>query len=461
MWTSIESIKDDYEGIIRIDDPGIITVVDEDDLKTTLIDKLVYNAVFNEDENIRTACRWIVMGVAAAYGAISSSIQELYEAMGRGEVSGFTVPAMNIRGATYDVCRSAFRAAIKRNVGALIFEIAKSEIGYTEQRPSEYVTAVLGAAVKEGFRGPVFIQGDHFQAKAAGYFADKEKEISGLKALISEAIEAGFYNIDIDSSTLVVLERPTEEEQQRDNYEVAAQMTEYIRSLEPEGITVSVGGEIGEVGGKNSTVGEFRVYMDGLNNALPQGIKGISKISVQTGTSHGGVPLPDGSIAKVKLDFSVLEDISRVGRSEYGISGTVQHGASTLPDELFHRFPESEASEVHLATGFQNIIYDHDIFPDGFRERIYAYLKEKHAKEWKEGQTEEQFIYKTRKKGFGPFKKEFWNLPDTIKKPIMNALEDKFGFLYEQLHVEDTTETVAKYVTSPIVLPPVPMDLLD
>jgi len=461
MWTSLLSLKKEYEGIIRIDAPGIITIVDQEKLRASLIDDLVYNAVFNEDEKIRSACRWIVRGVAAASGAVSSSIQELYEAMGRGEVSGFTVPAMNIRGTTYDVCRAAFRAALKRNVGALIFEIAKSEIGYTDQRPSEYVTAVLGAAVREGFSGPVFVQGDHFQAKAAGYFADKEKEVAGLKTLISEAVDAGFYNIDIDSSTLVVLERPTEEEQQRDNFEVAAQMTEYIRGLEPEGITVSVGGEIGEVGGKNSTVQEFRVYMDGLNNALPQGMKGISKISVQTGTSHGGVPLPDGSIATVKLDFSVLEDISKVGREEYGISGTVQHGASTLPDELFHRFPESEASEVHLATGFQNIIYDHAVFPEEFKKRIYAHLKEKHAKEWKEGQTEEQFIYKTRKKGFGPFKKEFWDLPDTVKAPIMSTLEDKFGFLYEQLRVVDTKETVAKLVTSPLVLPPVPEDLLD
>lgn len=461
MWDSIQSLKNDYAGIVRIDDPGIITIIDEEQLRTSLIDRLVYDAVFNKDEDIRNACRWVVRGAAAACGAVSSSIQELYEAMGRGDVSGFTVPAMNIRGTTYDVCRAAFRAALKRNVGALIFEIAKSEIGYTEQRPSEYVTAVLGAAVKEGFRGPVFIQGDHFQAKATAYFADKEKELAGLKSLIAEAVDAGFYNIDIDSSTLVVLDRPTEVEQQRDNFEVAARMTEFIRSLEPDGITVSVGGEIGEVGGKNSTVEEFKVYMDGLNGALPSGMKSISKISVQTGTSHGGIPLPDGSIAKVKLDFGVLQEISKVGREEYGISGTVQHGASTLPDELFHRFPESEASEVHLATGFQNIIYDHAIFPDDFKQRIYVYLKEKHRKEWKEGQTEEQFIYKTRKKGFGPFKKEFWDLPDTIKAPIMSVLEDKFGFLYEQLRVVDTKETVAKLVTSPIVLPPVPEDLLD
>lgn len=67
---------------------------------------------------------------------------------------------------TYDVARQIFRVANKHNVGAFIFEIAKSEIGYTFQRPSEYASCVLAAAIKEGYKGPVFIQGDHFQFNA-------------------------------------------------------------------------------------------------------------------------------------------------------------------------------------------------------------------------------------------------------------------------------------------------------
>jgi fructose/tagatose bisphosphate aldolase len=237
-------------------------------------------------------------------------------------------------------------------------------------------------------------------------------------------------------------------------------MTTFIREHEPPGITVSVGGEIGEVGGRNSTVEEFRVYMEGFNRSIPAGMKGLSKISVQTGTSHGGIPLPDGTIAKVKLDFSVLEEITKVARNEYRMSGTVQHGASTLPDELFHRFPESGAAEVHLATGFQNIIYDHEAFPAALKDQVYEHLKSKHANEWKEGQTEEQFIYKTRKKSFGPYKKELWSLPEDTMNAITLALEEKFGFLYEQLNVSKTSEVVAKYVTSPLVLLPVPEGLL-
>ncbi|MBN1422995.1 class II fructose-bisphosphate aldolase [Candidatus Fermentibacteria bacterium] len=458
IWTTMQEIRNGIDGAIRIGETEV-TIVDAHAVRSRAVDDLIWTAVFATDEAVKASAIWLIRATACAVGAIPSSIQGLYEAMARGDAGGFTVPAMNIRGITYDVCRAAFRAAKAKDVGALIFEIAKSEIGYTEQRPAEYAAAVLAAAVKEGFVGPVFIQGDHFQAKASSYFKDPVKELDGLKTLIRDALDAGFYNIDIDSSTLVVLERPTEEEQQRDNFEVAAAMTEFIRGHEPQGITVSVGGEIGEVGGRNSTVEEFEVYMQGLTKALPQGMKGISKISVQTGTSHGGIPLPDGTVAKVKLDFQVLEDIGAVARAKYGIAGTVQHGASTLPDDMFHRFPEARVAEVHLATGFQNMIFDHASFPADLRARVYEHLKVASAKERKDGETDEQFLYKNRKKGFGPFKHEMWSLPDEVNRVIMAELEAKFGFLYAQLRVNGSSEAVAKHVVCPLVMPPRPAGL--
>jgi len=223
-------------------------------------------------------------------------------------------------------------------------------------------------------------------------------------------------------------------------------MTAFIREIEPEGVTVSVGGEIGHIGGKNSTPEEFEAFMEGYLETLKEygNYAGISKISVQTGTEHGGVPLPDGSVAEVKLDFSVLEKIGEVARKKYSMAGAVQHGASTLPDELFHKFPEVKTAEIHLATGFQNIIYDH--LPEEFKNEIYNWLKTELKNEWKEGWTEQQFIYKTRKKGFGKFKKEFWNLPEEVKAPMMKALEEKFRFLFEQLNAFGTKEIVEKYV---------------
>jgi hypothetical protein len=167
---------------------------------------------------------------------------------------------------------------------------------------------------------------------------------------------------------------------------------------------------------------------------------------VQTGTSHGGVVLPDGTLAKVKIDFDTLRTLSDLARKEYRLSGCVQHGASTLPEDAFHMFPETGTSEVHLATGFQNITYDSKALPAEFRNEVYSFIKQEYAKEWKEGQTEEQFIYSTRKKGFGTLKKRWWDLPSNVKDPIMKELEAKFALLFDKLRVTNTVDIVKKTV---------------
>jgi len=344
-----------------------------DALPNANIDDLVYTAVFSGNAAAKSEARRQIHLQARHRGAISSSIYPLYMALARGDVKGnpFTVPAFNIRALTYDTARALFRAAMRHDVGAFIFEIARSEIGYTEQRPAEYAACVLAAAIREGFRGPVFIQGDHFQASAKKWGTEdgKASEMKALESLIDEAIAAEFYNIDIDTSTLVDLQNDTRDEQQRENYLGTAHLTKYIRAREPKGITVSVGGEIGEVGKYNTQPDEVRAYVDGLKRHL-DGAIGISKISVQTGTSHGGVPLPDGTVAEAKIDFDVLRETTNICRNEYGIGGSVQHGASTLPESVFNKFPESEAVEIHLATGFQNMVLDAPTFPQAMKDEI-------------------------------------------------------------------------------------------
>ena len=448
IYQNEDQLKRGCESILACQE-GDVRVLNESSFKEKLIDDLIYTAVFSPDPAIQEAAAFLIRRGAASMGIMPASIQSLYEAMGRKEVSGFTVPAINIRGITYHVAQAVFRAAIKGNVGPVIFEIARSEIGYTRQRPWEYACAVLAAAIKSGWRGPVFLQGDHFQINAKKFAADGEKETQSVKDLIREAIQAGFYNIDIDTSTLVDLSKPTIKDQQRLNFTLAAELTALIRELEPKGITVSVGGEIGEVGGKNSTVGELQTFMDGYLEELKKrghDLMGISKISVQTGTTHGGVPLADGTVAKVKIDFDVLEKLSETARAEYCLSGAVQHGASTLPDEAFDRFPATGTAEIHLATGFQNIIYDSRSFPDQLRAKIYDHLRGELKGEWKEKDTEEQFIYKTRKKGFGPFKPELWQLPADDRDEICKELERKFAFLFDKLNVNGTRPVLDQFI---------------
>ena len=450
LYSGKQDVIGHLKGIIGLSNGALVRLENEDKLIGPSLDILVKNSVLNEDKEVRGHCRYIIKSVAQSLGIVPASIQGLYESRGQGKNKGYTVPALNIRGMPYEMTRAIFRTAKDTDCGAFIFEIAKSEIGYTFQRPHELIPVILGAAIRERFRGPVFIQGDHFQINAGKFEENRDKEVQGIKDLISEAISAGFYNIDIDTSTLVSLDFDDVNEQQQLNYEVGVELTSFVREQEPEGITVSVGGEIGEVGKENSNEAELRAYMDNFNEHLARanpGYKGISKISIQTGTSHGGVPLPDGTVAEVQLDFDTLENLSLISREQYHLAGAVQHGASTLPAELFHKFPELETAEIHLATNFQNMIYESPLFPAELKKEIYAHLHEHFANEKKPGMTDEQFIYKTRKKGFGPFKSQFWNLPEDIKSGIGKELEVKFHFLFNKLNAQNTTRYVRESCT--------------
>jgi fructose/tagatose bisphosphate aldolase len=424
-----------------------VTGVPPDDL----VDRLAHTAAFGVDAEVRGTARWAIAHLAAHAGIRFASIHDLYMAMGRGEAGGFTVPAINVRAMAYDTARAVIRAANALDVGAFILEIARSEIGYTEQRPHEYAAVMAAAALREGFRGPLFIQGDHVQVNAKKYAGDgRVQEIATLKSLIDEELAAGFYNIDIDTSTLVDLDKPTLDEQQLINCGLAAEFTAFIREREPGDVTVSVGGEIGEVGGKNSDVHELHAFMRGYTQALAakgDQLVGISKISVQTGTAHGGFVGPDGTVqSDVKLDLKALEELSRVAREQYGLAGAVQHGASTLSAELFDAFPRVGACEIHLATNFQNMVYDHPQFPAALREEMYAWIREHAQEERKAKDTEEQFIYKARKKAIGPFKRQLWGLPDEVRAAIGRSLEDQFAFLMGKLKVNGTRTVVERFV---------------
>lgn len=421
-------------------------------LRRDLIDNLAYTAVFGADEP-RSVARWLIWETAQELGCRPASIHDFYIAGGRGMWNNQTTPAINVRALTYDTTRTIFRSAQKLDVGQVIFEIARSEMGYTNQRPEEYASSVLAAAIKEGHQGPVFIQGDHFQINAKGYKADGEKEIQGVRDLIDEALAAGFYNIDVDTSTIVDLTLEGEDAQQAENALRSAQLTAYIRENEPKDVTVSVGAEIGEVGTSNSTVAELHAFMRayqrelaGMNGGT---MTGISKISVQTGTSHGGIVMPDGTIAKVKVDFDTLAELSRVARSEYHLGGAVQHGASTLPEEAFDRFAQANACEVHLATAFQSMVYDSEAFPSDLRDEIYAYLEENHQNERKPDMTDAQFYYTARKRGIGPFKQQMWDLPDDARGQIMSELGNRFELIFSRLGVTNTMSMVRDITPTP------------
>src|SRR5450830_1391775 len=221
---SVKELIAALDGIVRIESERLV-VIDADGLRTRGIYDIIWTATFSEDDATVEAARWIIWEASQAVGARSASIQELYNARARGEYEGMTVPAINLRAQTFDMARVILETAKKNDSAAVIFELARAEQTYTYQRVFEYATSVLAGAIAAGWRHPVFIQGDHYQFNARKYAADPEAVTEEIRRACRLAIDAGYRNIDIDSSTLVDLSQPDLDAEQRENYTRAAELT--------------------------------------------------------------------------------------------------------------------------------------------------------------------------------------------------------------------------------------------
>ncbi|HPM42034.1 MAG TPA: aldolase, partial [bacterium] len=111
---------------------------------------------------------------------------------------------------------------------------------------------------------------------------------------------------------------------------------------------------------------------------------------------------------------------------------------------------------VHLATGFQNALFDSTAFPKNLKEQIYKWLDANCASERKPDQTPEQFYYKARKKGYGPFKRELWSLTDNTKSALMSELARQFDMHFTKLNIKGSRDAVAKHVKPAEVHHPFP-----
>ena len=277
------------------------------------------------DEATVEAAQWLVWEASQALGAPSASIHDLYDGPRprrgpRLHRAGDQHPGPDVRHGPDDL-RDGRSAA---DVGAVIFELARSEQTYTFQRPIDYATASSPGAIAAGWRGPVFIQGDHYQFNAKKYAADPEAMTEEIRRACRLAIDAGYRNIDIDSSTLVDLSKPTVDEQQRENYIRAAELTALIRSLEADGVTVSVGGEIGEVGKQNSTVEELRAYLDGYRRELdalaPGRRRHLARSASRRARATAACRCPAAASPRSSSTSRSLRELGEVAR-EYGLAG--------------------------------------------------------------------------------------------------------------------------------------------
>ncbi|MBI4323545.1 MAG: class II fructose-bisphosphate aldolase [Candidatus Omnitrophica bacterium] len=440
---------------------------------------LAYDAVLHDDQTVREAAQWAIRELAPSYGVYSASIRDYYKAMGRREVTQRTIPAMNIRVGGLVTARAALRAAHKQGVGAMVFELAASETGYTGRRYAAYAAELLAAAVLERHDAPVFLKMDHTQLNAKNHRADPAKEIGRIKGLIVEGLRAGFRNIDIDASTIEgtpkflteagvpdAAERERQQfeldlEQQKDNIAVSAALIEFARTNAKEihgDDNIGLGVEVGEVGKEtNTTLSQVRAFLTGLKAELAKrGVAGPDAFSIQTGAAHGGRFDDQGKLIRdVPVAFPLLQQVSDLIRSEeFGdMAGSVQHGASTLAPELFNNFPAHDTAEVHLATEFQNLILGHEALPEALKTLLASVGEELFQKDWEaagkpENPQKQASIRKDAIKKFPglPGRTQlFWNLPHDAEQAVSTTLEAKFADIFTRLRAADTRALIARH----------------
>lgn len=426
-------------------------------MPSSAIDQLVYQVHFGTPEEQVAAFTQIRLQ-AEAQGAVPSSIHPIYKARGEGALEpNFTVPAFNLRGMSYLTAQAAFEAALETQTGLVLFELARSEMRYTFQTPLQLAASVLGAVVKTGWKHPVFIQGDHYQPKPSQPGLIKDGEKAAIIQLIKDSLEVGMFNLDIDGSTLVHPDQPTEYDQQRPNFAFTAEMIHLIHDLYDQNFAnlkfrlkpehqINVGCEISEVGTHLSKSSQLSAFMTGLRDeGFIHEEHYPTKVAIETGTAHGGKVNRDGSAAPMKVDFERLKTISIIARHKYGMAGAVQHGASTLDKDIMQKFPEYEAAEIHLSTGFQNTILGHTAFPQSVLEAMYTWCdvncREEKNPEW----SQAQFYVKTRKKAWGPFKKQTWEIHESNQLKIKEALKQECAEYYQSFGVTNSFSVLQQY----------------
>jgi hypothetical protein len=418
-------------------EPNGLLITDEDIVRQTVAG-LAEIAAFGDRPEQQLAHKY-AWQLALACGIFPASIDELYRKMSTDELPNITVPAMNMRAIPFQSARAVFAAMREHHVGAAIFELSRGEIAFTGQRPMEYATVILCAAITERHSGPLFLQGDHFQVSASRYATDPDLELTTVKNLIAEAVAAGFYCIDIDTSTLVDLSFDTVDEQQQPNYLLTAKLANFVRELEPEGITISLGGEIGEVGEENSTAEEVEVFLAGVNAHLTPNSLGLTKLSIQSGTKHGGNVLKDGSFGEMLVDFELITELTNACRSHSGVAGCVQHGASMLTLEKLGRLPGSACVEVHLAAAFLNAVYKQ--LPESLVTLADDWAIEHFADEWNFDWSKEQFLHHARRYPIGYFKRQWWDASD-CHEALRSAIYDQTVAYFTALNATNTVQMV-------------------
>jgi len=347
------------------------------------------------------------------------------------------IMAANIR-----VQRSArgIMEAAKELDSAVLFEIAKSEVGYTGQTPKDFYDNIVAIAEEINFNTPYAIHGDHITIKDASPEAYK-----GAEDLIKAELAAGFTSYAIDASHNFNMSATDVSEQLKDNIDI----TKRLAKLIPEKYSLEV--EVGEVGRTDpatgqkqlTTVEEAATFIKALKDA------GINPdlLATNNGTSHGNIFDKNGNvIAKVGIDLARTKGIADAIKP-YGVR-VAQHGITGTPLEFMDNLIDCGIAKGNVGTNWQNIAIES--FPPELVKRMEEWTltcdEAKKTKAKKPQITDKELIGKTIKNSLKVFKSDMAAIPDEYKKKFDAATRSSaLGFM-NAFKSQGTGSIVKEYI---------------
>ena len=241
----------------------------------------------------------------------------------------------------------------------------------------------------------------------------------------SAVLDSGYRQVDLDTPALAV-PAGSAAARQLPNALCTAGLLQSLAAHSPPGTIF--GGEVGEIGGQNTTAEELQVFIDLVRWHAGASAEWFGKVSVQTGTRHGGMTAGDGELQRMPLDLQLARELATVARDN-GFAGIVQHGASTLQADQFAALPEAGVIEVHLATNLQNLIFDSEAFPEQLREemRQAALASSAGAAEHgaETGALDPEQAFRQKRWGmWGPYKDRLLDLPEDVRRRLAEGVAD-------------------------------------
>ena len=76
ILSNLEQVKEILNGVVEILDSGV-KILDEKKLRETVIDDLIYTAVFSKDYNLKEEVKYVIREISNYFGAVASSIHDL------------------------------------------------------------------------------------------------------------------------------------------------------------------------------------------------------------------------------------------------------------------------------------------------------------------------------------------------------------------------------------------------